>query len=193
MSAALPARAAVGESPEAIRRVGVTASGETCQPTEPGLARRLLQRALNLLQPSIGDLETAYRQHFLKADIDQAILGLRFILIPTVFFALSDYLLVGPGPTFELLVGVRAFVVLATLLAIRYVRGVTHSADLDRTLLIWSLTGIAATYIMNGLRPPTHTLQLGIQALLLLAIYLVVPNNLRARLSMAIFVIVMAV
>jgi diguanylate cyclase (GGDEF)-like protein len=192
MSAALPARAEVGEIRGAARRAEPAASSDACERTEPRLASRLVQRAFHLLEPSIGDLEPAYRQHFLKSDVDQAVVGLRCIMIPGVFFVLTDYLLVGPGALFDFLVSVRTFMVLATLVTIRYVHGVSRPADLDRALLIWSLLGIATVYVMNSLRPPSHTLQLGIQGLLLLAMYLLIPNNLRARLGMAFFVILMA-
>jgi diguanylate cyclase (GGDEF)-like protein len=63
---------------------------------------------------------------------------------------------------------------------------------MDRVLLLWSLVGITSVYVMNAIRPASNTLQLGIQALTLLAVYLVVPNTLPSRLCMAVFVTVFA-
>jgi diguanylate cyclase (GGDEF)-like protein len=153
----------------------------------------LLGRLYEALEPSIGELEPAYREHFLKSDTEQAILGLRCVLVPAIFFALSDYLLVGLGLEFGLLVGVRSLVVTVTLGVIRYLRGPRGPADMDRVLLLWSLAGITSVFVMNSIRPASNTLQLGIQSLTLLAVYLVVPNTLPSRLCMAAFVTVFAV
>jgi diguanylate cyclase (GGDEF)-like protein len=192
MSAALPARGTAGQIPQAARRAGVSSPWPAPAGPVPSSARRLLQQGLDVLEPSIGELEPAYRQHFLRQDIDQAIIGLRYILVPTVFFAVSDFLLVGLSPMFAVLAALRSIMVLGTLFTIHRVRRARRPDDLDRALLIWSLAGIASVFVMNGLRPPSQTLQLGIQGLLLLAVYLVIPNSLRARLAMAIFVIVTA-
>jgi diguanylate cyclase (GGDEF)-like protein len=191
MSAALSARAEAGEVPRSARRPAPSGTPGARTWPLPRFGTGLLRRVLHLLEPPIGDLEPAYRRHFLKADVDQAVVGLWFLVIPGMFFAISDFMLVGFGPIFAALAVVRTFMGISTLVTIRYVRTVTEPASLDRALLIWSLLGVSTVFIMNSLRPPSHTLQLGIQALLLLAIYLVIPNNLQARLGMAIFVILM--
>jgi diguanylate cyclase (GGDEF)-like protein len=115
----------------------------------------------------------------------------RFILVLAVCFALADFVLVGFGGAFALLVLIRASILVGSLLTIRLLRRIRHPADLDRLLLVWTMAGIFSVFLMNTIRPPGHTPQLAIQALTLLAVYLVIPNRLSTRLIMAGFVTVM--
>ena len=42
------------------------------------------------LEPSLGPLEAGYRQHFLKQDGEQAVLGMAFLSAPAIILAAVD-------------------------------------------------------------------------------------------------------
>jgi diguanylate cyclase (GGDEF)-like protein len=192
MSAAIPAGA---EAEDAVKNaIHESELTSRMRPSAPrmGPGSRLPRRLIDTLEPSIGDLEPAYRRHFLASDVEQAIFGLRCILVPSIAFAVSDYLLVGAGPAFALLLGVRTFIVALTLATIRHLRSVRQPADLDRAVVIWSLLGVVGVCCMNALRPTANTMHASVQTLSLLAVYLVIPNTLAGRLSMATLVTMLA-
>jgi diguanylate cyclase (GGDEF)-like protein len=185
MSAVLPMPAEAPPRPD-VSRVGAEShDGRAAVGPRPGWLRRLQ----HVLEPTLGDLEPAYRQRFLRADVDQAILGMTMITAPLVFFAFSDYLLLGAGPTLVTLTLVRLALLSLTLAVIWRLRGTHDVPGFDRVVAVWAVTGIVSAYAMNAIRPPTHTMILGIQALALLAMHLVIPSRLSTRLIMAICVI----
>jgi diguanylate cyclase (GGDEF)-like protein len=160
----------------------------------PGEARSRVrpgERVLDLVERPLGDLEPAYRQHFLQADVEQAILGMSMMAIPMVLFAFCDYLLVGASQMLALLTFVRLLFLALSLGAIWRLRRASTAQEYDRAINIWAVLAIVTAFTLNAIRPPSYTLQLGIQTLALMTIYLVIPSRLSTRLTMAAIVLVM--
>jgi diguanylate cyclase (GGDEF)-like protein len=144
--------------------------------------RRAGSRGLRWLEAPLGEHEAGYRKYFLRRDISQALLGLSLLTLPVVFFAWTDYLLFGWSVPFGLLIMLRGgYFACSVLLAFR-LRAAPDARAYDRLVIAWALAGTGATLVVNLTRPPTYTYNVGIDALVLLAAYLIVPSQLSARL-----------
>jgi diguanylate cyclase (GGDEF)-like protein len=144
--------------------------------------RRGLGWAQSRLEAPLGEHEAAYREHFLRGDISQALLGLGLLTLPVVFFAWSDYLLYGVSVPFALLISFRLVYFGCSLALACTLRMTRDHRAYDRLVIAWALSGITATLIVNMSRPPTYTYHIAIDALVLLASYLIVPSHISARL-----------
>jgi diguanylate cyclase (GGDEF)-like protein len=138
--------------------------------------------ALRRLELPLGEHEAAYREHFLQNDIGQALLGLGLLTAPVVFFAYSDYLLFGLSLPFVLLIALRASLLTFAVYLGRRLRRTRDHREYDRLVIAWALAGITASLIVNLSRPPTFTYHIAVDALVLLAAYLIIPTHLHARL-----------
>jgi diguanylate cyclase (GGDEF)-like protein len=143
--------------------------------------RLLRDRALRWFEPSLGELEAEYRQHFLKADIAQATLGLGLLTAPAIFFVWSDYLLFGLTVPFALLILLRLLVVGSAVSIGLSMRRVTNYRVYDRLVLLWAMIGLLSISIVNMTRPPGYSQNFAMDAFMLLAAYLVIPARPRDR------------
>jgi diguanylate cyclase (GGDEF)-like protein len=150
---------------------------------QPG--NRWLRRLQDALERPLGDLEPAYRLHFLKTDIDQATIGLSMLAVPMVLFAFADYMVVGMSSALGLMTVMRLAFLSVTVWAIVHLRRTVDPAEYDRLVSLWSIIAIVNAFAMNALRPPNHTQYLGIQCLALLAMYLVIPTRFSTRVLVA--------
>jgi diguanylate cyclase (GGDEF)-like protein len=148
---------------------------------------RAIRRALRAIDPDLGDLEPAYRQHFLRSDADQTILGMLFLTVPLVILAVADYPFFGMSEIFLALVigrlGLFGFC-LATILRLRHI---DNYRAYDRLLAIWIVGSGVALVVINVARPSTFTPPTTLYALIVLAVYLVMPNQLWHRVLLATF------
>jgi diguanylate cyclase (GGDEF)-like protein len=137
---------------------------------------------LRHLEAPLGEHEAAYREHFLQNDIGQALLGLGLLTAPVVFFAYSDFLLFGLSLPFVLLIALRGSLLTLAVYLARRLRRTEDHCEYDRLVIAWALAGITASLIVNLSRPPTFTYHIAVDALVLLAAYLIIPTHLNARL-----------
>jgi diguanylate cyclase (GGDEF)-like protein len=142
-------------------------------------------RVLDALEPSLGELEPAYRRSFLRADADQAAHAFLLLTLPLLIFAFSDYLLLGFSGAFQVMTIVRLAYLGVTLAVVRQLRQVTDASVYDRAVLCWSVMGMITVFTVNAIRPPAQSQHIVIEALMLLAVYLMIPNRLEGRLSIA--------
>jgi diguanylate cyclase (GGDEF)-like protein len=144
--------------------------------------RRARDWGLRHLEVPLGEHEAAYREHFLRNDIGQALLGLGLLTAPAVFFAYTDFLLYGWSVSFGLLIALRLSLLTFAIFLGNRLRHTTDHRTYDRLVIAWALAGVSTTLIVNLSRPPTFTYHIAIDALILLAAYLIIPTHLYARL-----------
>ena len=141
-----------------------------------------LSRVVDAVDPSLGEHERAYRQHVLKADADQALLGMALLIAPMLLFLARDFLIFGLDATFALLVLLRlAFVWFSVAIALR-LRCAPDARTFDWLLFFWELGGASAVIAGNLTRPTDFGQPLAMWVLVVLTGYLIMPNQLRHRL-----------
>jgi diguanylate cyclase len=147
---------------------------------------RSLPRLLRAIEPPLDGLEAAYRQHFLKSDTDQALIGMALLTVPLLFFAWSDYLLFGVSLEFGLLIVLRAALLTFTATIAWQLREARNYRVYDRLIMVWAAGGLAAITTVNLTRPPAYTQHIASDVLIVIAGYLIIPNQLPHRLLIAI-------
>ena len=170
--------------PEAIRRE-VTPWGRHPGVGVIGAWFRRAREVIVAIDPLLGELEGAYRQHFLRSDATLTALCISFLIVPLLLLVSTDYLLFGSSVAFGLLLLLR--LILATFCAIVVVRlrRVEDAHSYDRLLGIWMVGSISMMLIVNMSRPPTFIQPVMIYALLVLALFVIVPNQPWHRLLLA--------
>jgi len=142
-------------------------------------------RLLRLIEPPLAGLEAEYRQHFLKSDADQALVGVALLTVPLLFFIWSDYLLFGRSLGFVLLVLLRFCLLCFTATIAYHLRRARQYQTYDRLITIWAIGGFAAILAVNLTRPPAYTQHIASDILIVIAGYLIIPNQLPHRLLIA--------
>jgi diguanylate cyclase (GGDEF)-like protein len=145
----------------------------------------LLPRLLRAIEPPLDGLEAAYRRHFLKSDTDQAIIGIGLLTVPLIFFAWSDYLLFGWSLEFLLLIVLRTALLTFSATVAWHLRQTLDYRVYDRLIMLWAAGGLAAITAVNLTRPPTYTQHIASDVLVVIAGYLIIPNQLSHRLQIA--------
>jgi diguanylate cyclase (GGDEF)-like protein len=147
----------------------------------------LLPRLLRAIEPPLdGPAEAGYRQHFLKTDTDQALIGMGLLTVPLIFFAWSDYLLFGLSLEFGLLIMLRTVLLTFSTTIAWHLRQNHDYRVYDRLIMVWAAGGLAAITAVNLTRPPTYTQHIAGDVLIVIAGYLIIPNQLPHRLLVAI-------
>jgi diguanylate cyclase (GGDEF)-like protein len=151
---------------------------------EPGFS---LHRALESIDPTLGSLEPAYRQHFLRVDADQTILGMLFLMVPLIVLAIADYPFTGMTSIFLALVAGRLGLFTFCMVTIARLRRTVDYQAYDRLLATWIIGSGIMLLAINLVRPPSFTPPAAMYSLIVLAVYLVMPNQLWHRLLLAVF------
>jgi diguanylate cyclase (GGDEF)-like protein len=142
-------------------------------------------RFLDAFEPPLPDLEDDYRRHFLRSDAVQATVAIAVLLLLSIFIIPSDYLVLGPTFRFYVMLAGRVF---ALLVGIPTAFVLNRTRDLkvyDRALLAIMIVAVVLVLLADSRRPPEFQGQAAIDVVLLLSIYLVVPNPLTVRASLA--------
>ncbi|MCC6187442.1 MAG: GGDEF domain-containing protein [Anaerolineales bacterium] len=134
------------------------------------------------LEPDLGELEAAYRAHSLAQDRRMTGLLLAGTTVATGLFAVSDYRLYGLRPLFFGLLAMRLGYVVLALASLWRLPRVTTVGAFDRQTLVWLLAFVAVVVVINASRPPAYFLSSALDILILLGLYLFVPNPLLIRL-----------
>ncbi len=132
-----------------------------------------------------GDLEYGYRMHFLPKDIQQAMIGMVFFLIPLVFFSFNDFIYQKPGFLLYILMAFRCAFTVFGVLIIFYLARVTKLSKFDRYMFIFGLCGALLLTFINYTRPPNDMAHMGLDIIVLLIMYLIIPTRLSFRLICA--------
>ena len=94
-----------------------------------------LRRLYDVLERPLGELEPAYRQQFLRSDVDQAVFGLAMMAVPILLLGFADFLAVGLGKEFASLMLVRLLFASLTVLVVLHLRRVRAPDQYDRAVL----------------------------------------------------------
>jgi diguanylate cyclase (GGDEF)-like protein len=144
-----------------------------------------VRRLVNAVDPSLGEHEHAYRQHFLTADADQTILGMALLTAPMLLFTARDYLVIGHNVTFGLQALMRIFYVWFSVAVARRLRSAPDARTFDGLLSRWVLGGSCVVIAGTLSRPPDYVQPLAMWVLVALTAYLVMPNQLGHRMLIA--------
>ena len=173
-------RAEIGAQP-----AGPVVSSRAWRVIAKGLRWLSPLRLLRLIEPPLEGLEAEYRQHFLKSDADQALVGMALLTVPLLFFIWSDYLLFGQSLPFVLLVTLRVSLLCFTAAIAYHLRRAREYQIYDRLIMVWAVGGFAAILAVNLTRPPAYTQHIATDILIVIAGYLIIPNQLPHRLLIA--------
>lgn len=154
---------------------------------------RTVRRALDVIEPSIGDLEPAYRQHFLRVDADQTILGMLFLMVPLIILAIADVPFVGMSEVFLALAVGRLALFVFCVVTIARLRHTKDYRAYDRLLTIWIVGSGIVLVAINLTRPSTYAQPTAMYPLVVMAVFLVMPNQLWHRLLIAVFFAAIAI
>lgn len=141
----------------------------------------LLSSLLNRFEPPLPTLEDDYRQHYLSADMAQAIIVSQIVLASTIVFIPSDYWLFYPQPLFFGLLALRGFFGLLTLLFAFSLRRVTRPGLYDQLTFVWTIVTLLFTVLVDATRPPTYLGRYLLHVMYVFLIYLALPNGLIYR------------
>jgi diguanylate cyclase (GGDEF)-like protein len=137
------------------------------------------------LEPNLGKLEPAYREHVLKFDVAQATLIVITFNVFSLYLILTDYGFWGLSPLFYtvLLARLGAFAFSGlTLLKLQKTRSPQKAEQLLTLLMVLSI--LLSEYV-NLMRPRDYMGYLHISSLFIFTIYLICPINFRTRLGLA--------
>jgi diguanylate cyclase len=130
---------------------------------------------LSRLEPNLGELELAYRQHFLKSDAQQLTsLGWIYIAAMCVYVPI-DFGLYGLALPFFLLLAARSLVVLGALHLLSILKRISLVAQFDRLLLGASVVSFSMSLLVHLLRSNSLNYNLSITVLLIVVNYLLLP------------------
>lgn len=135
----------------------------------------------HVLDYPLGDLKDGYNRHHLGSDVRQSITVGAVWLIPNALFIFTDYLKYSGQPAFAKLLFMRLlllFVFLAGFYLLKKARRYAAYSWLAFFLVSFALTTV---FFARSFRPSVQAYYLGLDYIILLSIYLLVPNNLLFR------------
>ncbi len=135
----------------------------------------------NLLHPesSLGPLEPAFRQSTIRADLNLMRLILLMYIIAMLLYIINDYQLFGLSPLFPAMILVRAVLLTSAIFLMRTASKVTSFDTLDRMIFLGWLVAVPLHLYIIYSRPASLTY---IDLMLILAMYLAIPNAFYYRL-----------
>ena len=122
-------------------------------------------------------MEYGFREHVHSANKWQLIFSLSLLTLPLAFFSRSDYILFGATTQFWLLLAMRGAILLVFALMILLAFRMKQLWKLDNALLVVTFLLSILLFYINTTRPPSYHQHSIIDALLLLSIYLLIPNR----------------
>lgn len=134
---------------------------------------------LSRIEYSLGELEAGYRRQYLKQDIKQTILfGLTWLTL-NLLFIFTDSLLYGSGPLWKTALQLRLSLFLSTLVGFLFLSRVKQPPVYDWLTLLMICSAYVHLFALNHLQPLSQ--YAGLDYLIVLGIYLLVPIRLRFR------------
>lgn len=137
------------------------------------------------IEANLGELEEAYRLHFLKADVNQVILVVGLGLLLILLNLRSDYILLGYHPTFYKLLILRSFVILSCVLLLFILKKNRSYWVYDFLVFTLLMIAVTADVCVNLTRPLDFYGHVVFEIIILLACYLLLPTNIIIRTSVA--------
>lgn len=133
------------------------------------------------IEYSLGELEPGYRRQYLKQDIKQTILFALTWLALNLLFIFTDSLLYESGSVWKAALPLRLSLFCSTLVGLIFLTKVKKPPVYDWSTLLMICSAYVHVFALNHLQPLSQ--YAGLDYLLVLSIYLLVPIRLRFRLS----------
>jgi diguanylate cyclase (GGDEF)-like protein len=146
-----------------------------------------LDTLLTRFEPPLPELEGAYRQHYLAADIRQVNFLLMLVIIASTVFISNDYALFQQSQMFYLVAGTRLLygaILLGFFLLLKSIKDYLHY---DRIVVVAAVIMILFQNIFSVTRPTNYYGNFAFDILSIVCAYLVVPNTLLNRTFMSFF------
>jgi diguanylate cyclase len=132
-------------------------------------------KLLSRLEPDLGELEPAYRAHFLSADVQQLMtIGWLYVLTMLAYLAI-DFGLYGWTSNFWLLLAARGLVVVLMLWLMWRLRASISVERFDGLLLLASLISFALGLVVHDVRATSSDYNFAVTVMLIMINYLVLP------------------
>jgi diguanylate cyclase (GGDEF)-like protein len=164
-----------GASPAPRRESGTVAPLLTA-PLIGGWIRGL-RGLVRAIDPPIDGREAAYRQQYLKADATQAAWCIGLMVVPLLFFSSTDYLLFGWSMLLVLVGLLRLSLTAISVGIVLRLRQVQDPQTYDRLIAVWMVAACGIVMIINMTRPPTFIQPVMLFAVLVLALFVLIPNQ----------------
>jgi diguanylate cyclase (GGDEF)-like protein len=142
---------------------------------------------LTRFEPPLPELEGAYRQHYLAADIRQVSFLFMLVIIASIVFISNDYALFQQSPTFYLVAGTRLLygaILLGFSLLLKSIKDYLHY---DRIVVVAAVIMILFQNIFSVTRPTNYYGNFAFDILSIVCAYLVVSNTLLNRVFVSLF------
>jgi diguanylate cyclase (GGDEF)-like protein len=139
-------------------------------------AQKQRQRSVFLPEPSLGELEDPFRRQIMRSDSDQIQAIVSIYLIAVLAYGFIDFQLFGVTRMFALLVMTRLFLAGSSIAIIFSLRRIKSYQFADRLLFIWMMIVIFTSLFINTTRSSSFFYNSPIDLLILIGIYLAIPN-----------------
>ncbi len=131
----------------------------------------------HVLDYPLGDLEEGYNRHHLGSDARQAFFVGAVWLIPNVLFIFTDYLKYANQPAFTKLLCMRLLLILVFFAGFFILKKVRRYATYSWVVFFLVSFALTTVFFARSFRPTIQVYYLGLDYIILLSIYLLVPNN----------------
>jgi len=136
------------------------------------------------LEPTLGNLEPAYRRHVLSFEVAQIRMVVFILNILSMFLIRTDYGFFGPSRLFFALVLARLGVLAFSAVVLVKLGKVTAPRTLEKWVGALTLVGILVAQFIQWTRPFDYLGYVPVSSLSLFCLYLVLPIQLRLRLAL---------
>jgi len=133
------------------------------------------------------EMEKAYRQFYLKADVTVVRITLGLVTLMVAVFAYNDYAIFGLTSTFYFLAGLRSLYLAYFIALMIYLSRMRNPARFDLSILVSLFLGFFLLAFINLSRPPDFLGNFAVDIIVVLIIYLGVPIRLLFRAGAALF------
>jgi diguanylate cyclase (GGDEF)-like protein len=145
----------------------------------------LIKRA----EPQLGELESSYRQRYLQADITQTLIFALIVILASLAFVPIDIGLLRDRPgTLALTLALRTVIILCSIGFGILLRRIGTPGGYDRLVFGYTVLIALGQGVGAATRPASYYGTATFDIILILYVYLIVPNELSYRVSSAVVV-----
>jgi diguanylate cyclase (GGDEF)-like protein len=135
-------------------------------------------------EQELPELESEYRQQYLKSDINQVITGICIWIIPYVGFIFVDYMLFGMEATFFWLIAVRVLYIIVSVFVIYWLLyGLKQHEQFDRLVLFWGLISLLSLAVIGHSRQQINEANFLLELVAVFSFYIFIPNKFYIRVA----------
>lgn len=131
-------------------------------------------------------MEDSYRKHYFAVDKRQSLYSMGYLQVANLSFVFSDIYFFRESPSFWPVLMIRLILFLAPLALWLVIRKIEIPAQLDLANLGFSFLMVSLVPLISLYRPEMMVANIGIDGLVILGFYLMIPNRLRFRILPAV-------